>query len=127
MSANDPGQTPVAPDASHADWTINRAVPRVVLAIGAHPDDVEFGCGGTLAKWSAAGAVVHHLVCTDGSKGTWDVNADTVALSRRASASNETLLPHSAPPELSRSSGTSTVSWSTARRQPSALRLPSAG
>ena len=80
MSANDPGQTPVAPDASHADWTINRAVPRVVLAIGAHPDDVEFGCGGTLAKWSAAGAVVHHLVCTDGSKGTWDVNADTVAL-----------------------------------------------
>lgn len=80
MSANDPGQTPFAAGAGHADWTINRDVPRVVLAIGAHPDDVEFGCGGTLAKWSAAGAVVHHLVCTDGSKGTWDVNADTVAL-----------------------------------------------
>ncbi len=50
------------------------------LAIGAHPDDVEFGCGGTLAKWAAAGCIVHHLVLTDGSKGTWDADADVVAL-----------------------------------------------
>ena len=27
----------------------------VALAIGAHPDDIEFGCGATLAKWAAAG------------------------------------------------------------------------
>ncbi len=54
--------------------------PRVALAVGAHPDDVEFGGGGTLAKWAAAGCVVHHLVCTDGSKGTWDPDADTGAL-----------------------------------------------
>ncbi len=40
--------------------------------IAAHPDDVEFGAGGTLARWPAAGCVVHHLVLTDGSKGTWD-------------------------------------------------------
>lgn len=52
----------------------------MALAIGAHPDDVEFGCGGTLAKWAAQGCVVHHLVCTDGSKGTWDPHADTAAL-----------------------------------------------
>ena len=51
--------------------------------IGAHPDDVEFGAGGTLAKWAAAGCVVHHLVCTDGSKGTWDVGADLAALVAR--------------------------------------------
>jgi LmbE family N-acetylglucosaminyl deacetylase len=57
--------------------------PRVALAVGAHPDDVEFGCGATLAKWAAAGCVVHHVVCTDGSKGTWDVDADTAALARR--------------------------------------------
>jgi LmbE family N-acetylglucosaminyl deacetylase len=58
-------------------------VPAVALAIGAHPDDVEFGAGGTLAKWAAAGCVVHHLVCTDGSKGTWDADADTTALAAR--------------------------------------------
>lgn len=76
MSANDPGQPPLdAPG-----WTTNLAAPSVVLAIGAHPDDVEFGCGGTLAKWAASGTVVHHLVCTDGSKGTWNPDADTVAL-----------------------------------------------
>ena len=28
--------------------------PERALAIGAHPDDIEFGCGATLAKWAAA-------------------------------------------------------------------------
>lgn len=60
--------------------SVNLPTPSVALAIGAHPDDVEFGCGGTLAKWSAAGTVVHHLVCTDGSKGSWDPEDDTAAL-----------------------------------------------
>ena len=41
-----------------------------MLAIGAHPDDIEFGCGATLAKWAATGADVHLLILTDGSKGT---------------------------------------------------------
>ena len=60
--------------------SVNLPTPAVALAIGAHPDDIEFGCGGTLAKWSAAGTVVHHLICTDGSKGSWDPSADTAAL-----------------------------------------------
>ena len=60
--------------------SLNLPEPAVALAIGAHPDDVEFGCGATLAKWSAAGCVVHHLICTDGSKGSWDRSADTAAL-----------------------------------------------
>ena len=34
---------------------MNLAAPARALAIGAHPDDVEFGCGATLAKWAAAG------------------------------------------------------------------------
>ncbi len=55
-------------------------VPERALAIAAHPDDIEFECGATLAKWSAAGCEVHHLVCTDGSKGTWDAEADQGAL-----------------------------------------------
>ncbi len=54
--------------------------PHRVLAIGAHPDDIEFGCGGTLAKWAAAGTDVHFLVLTDGSKGTWSVDDDLVEL-----------------------------------------------
>jgi LmbE family N-acetylglucosaminyl deacetylase len=60
--------------------SLNLPTPAVALAIGAHPDDVEFGGGATLAKWSAAGTVVHHLICTDGSKGSWDPSTDTAAL-----------------------------------------------
>jgi len=76
VSANDPGQPPAAQNAT----STNLPPPASALAIGAHPDDVEFGCGGTLAKWAAAGTVVHHLVMTDGSKGTWNPDADTGAL-----------------------------------------------
>ncbi|MGQ0823644.1 MAG: PIG-L deacetylase family protein [Actinomycetota bacterium] len=60
--------------------TVDLPVPVRVLAIGAHPDDIEFGCGATLAKWAAAGAAVHLCVCTDGAKGTWDPQADLRAL-----------------------------------------------
>ena len=59
---------------------LNLPVPASALAIAAHPDDVEFGCGGTLAKWSAEGCVVHHLICTDGSKGSWDPEQNPLAL-----------------------------------------------
>jgi LmbE family N-acetylglucosaminyl deacetylase len=62
------------------DVQVNLPTPASALAIGAHPDDVEFGCGATLAKWAAAGCVVHHLVCTDGSKGTWNPNQDLIEL-----------------------------------------------
>ncbi len=54
--------------------------PTRVLAIGAHSDDIEFGCGATLAKWAAGGATVQMLVLTDGSKGTWDPDADLAEL-----------------------------------------------
>jgi LmbE family N-acetylglucosaminyl deacetylase len=54
--------------------------PRRVLAVGAHPDDIEFGCGATLARWAASGTEVVLLVLTDGSKGTWERDADLAAL-----------------------------------------------
>lgn len=54
--------------------------PGTALAIGAHPDDTDFWCSATLAKWADQGCVVHHLVCTDGSKGTWDPEADLAEL-----------------------------------------------
>lgn len=78
MAANEPGQ-PAFADRPNIT-SVNLAVPAVALAIGAHPDDVEFGCGATLAKWATAGCVVHHLICTDGAKGTWNPDADTTAL-----------------------------------------------
>ncbi len=62
------------------EFSLNLPVPARALAVGAHPDDVEFGCGGTLAKWAAAGCEIRHLVCTDGSKGSWDPDEDVGAL-----------------------------------------------
>jgi len=76
MAANEPGQ----PAVEGGEYSQNLAVPQSALAIGAHPDDVEFGAGATLAKWADAGCVVHHLICTDGSKGTWDPFADLETL-----------------------------------------------
>ncbi len=60
-------------------------VPGRVLTIGAHPDDAEFGAGGLLARWTAAGAHVTMLIVTDGSKGTWDPSlpGDELVLRRR--------------------------------------------
>lgn len=85
MAANDPGQPLHSPHAvsGPGTWTRDLPTPTSALAIGAHPDDVEFGCGGLLAKWATDGCTIHHLVCTDGSKGTWDVDADVVALAAR--------------------------------------------
>ena len=60
--------------------TTDLDVPARALAVGAHPDDVEFGCGATLAKWATAGCQIHHLVCTDGSKGSWDPGEDVAEL-----------------------------------------------
>jgi LmbE family N-acetylglucosaminyl deacetylase len=56
--------------------TVDLPVPAAVLAVGAHPDDIEFGCGATLAKWAAAGSELHYVVLTDGSKGSWRPDAD---------------------------------------------------
>lgn len=56
------------------------AVPQRALAVAAHPDDAEFGAGGTLAKWAAAGCEIAHLILTDGSKGSWDPGEDTARL-----------------------------------------------
>jgi len=42
---------------------------KTVLALGAHPDDLELGCGATLAKLSARGVAVHAVVFSDGREG----------------------------------------------------------
>lgn len=45
---------------------------KIVLAVGAHPDDIDIGCSGSVAKWIKEGAEVYYLVLTDGSKGSED-------------------------------------------------------
>jgi len=40
-----------------------------ILAIGAHPDDIEYGCGGMLAKYARRGHVVFVFVASDGALG----------------------------------------------------------
>ena len=47
-------------------------VPQRALLVTPHPDDAESGCGGTAAKWIAAGAEVYYLICTNGDKGSGD-------------------------------------------------------
>jgi LmbE family N-acetylglucosaminyl deacetylase len=47
----------------------NFYVPASALAIVAHPDDIEFGCVGTLARWAKAGCRVGYLLLTSGDVG----------------------------------------------------------
>lgn len=60
-------------------------IPERALAIGAHPDDIEFGCGGTLAGWAASGCQIAMVIVTDGSKGSWDPRVDPTELAQRRS------------------------------------------
>ena len=46
--------------------------PARLLAIAAHPDDIDFGAGGTIARLAAAGTEVTYCVITDGDAGGFD-------------------------------------------------------
>jgi len=81
-----PPVLPVGDLPEHDAVGVDLAVPAVALAVAAHPDDVEFGCGATLAKWATKGCRVHHLILTDGSKGTWEADDDIATLIERRRA-----------------------------------------
>jgi LmbE family N-acetylglucosaminyl deacetylase len=56
-----------------------------ILVITAHPDDVDFGAAGTVARWTDAGLEVTYCVVTDGDAGGYDENfprADVPAMRR---------------------------------------------
>jgi LmbE family N-acetylglucosaminyl deacetylase len=55
----------------------NFYVPESVMAITAHPDDIEFSCAGTLARWVKAGTRVSYVLCTSG-----DVGIDSEGMTR---------------------------------------------
>jgi LmbE family N-acetylglucosaminyl deacetylase len=65
----------VAPDA----WEESQKI----LVILAHPDDPEFFCGGTLARWVKAGHEIHYFLLTNGNKGGGpDVTPDQLRIIR---------------------------------------------
>ncbi|MCA9986478.1 MAG: PIG-L family deacetylase [Anaerolineales bacterium] len=64
----------------------NEYIPERAMFIYAHPDDIEFGCAGTAAKWAKYGSIVTYVVITDGNIGTDDLEMkpEVLAATRRA-------------------------------------------
>jgi LmbE family N-acetylglucosaminyl deacetylase len=81
---------------------------RTVLAIGAHPDDVEIGVGATLLQHAAAGDRIVHLLMTDGEVGG-DATQRVAEATESARRMNATLL-RARMPDAYLSEARSTVS-----------------
>jgi LmbE family N-acetylglucosaminyl deacetylase len=62
------------------------AEPSRILAIHAHPDDIEFQCAGTLALLARAGCSITLATMTPGDCGSLEHDAETIAAIRRAEA-----------------------------------------
>jgi LmbE family N-acetylglucosaminyl deacetylase len=60
--------------------------PKVVLAVAAHPDDLEYGIAGSIASWVSEGAEAYYLILTNGNKGSDDrsLSCDQLRDIRRA-------------------------------------------
>ena len=56
--------------------------PDRVLVVAAHPDDIEFGAAGTVARWVIEGATVRYLLVTRGDKGSDDPDVDVAELTQ---------------------------------------------
>ena len=57
-----------------------------LLAFGAHPDDIEFGCGAVIAHETKAGRPAHLVVCSRGEAGTNGTPAVRTREAKRAAA-----------------------------------------
>ena len=54
-----------------------------VMVISPHPDDVDFGCSGTIARWSRDGMDITYVICTSGDKGAdLPMSAESIAAIR---------------------------------------------
>ena len=54
-------------------------IPASAIAMFAHPDDPDFTCGGTIARWTAAGSRVTYVIMTDGRSGAAGLSAEESA------------------------------------------------
>lgn len=76
-----PTDSPVGDVAEPASPATEAApAPKRVLLIQAHPDDAEFMCAGTVARWAQEGAEIVYCSLTSGDKGSDDPEATGVAL-----------------------------------------------
>ena len=57
-----------------------------LLAFGAHPDDIEFGCGGVVAKETRAGRAAHFVICSRGEAASHGRPAQRVAEAKKSTA-----------------------------------------
>ncbi|OGD94635.1 hypothetical protein A3C33_01165 [Candidatus Curtissbacteria bacterium RIFCSPHIGHO2_02_FULL_42_58] len=57
-------------------------LPKIVLAVFAHPDDVDFGAAGSIAKWVKTGAKIYYLIATRGCKGSTDPKMNSEKLAK---------------------------------------------
>jgi LmbE family N-acetylglucosaminyl deacetylase len=58
----------------------------LILAFGAHPDDIEFGCGGVIARETQAGHAAHFVVCSRGESGTHGTPAQRTIEAKKAAS-----------------------------------------
>ncbi len=65
---------------------MKKTIPPALLVFGAHPDDIEFGCGGVIARETAAGVRAHFVVCSRGEAGTNGTPAQRTAETKKAAA-----------------------------------------
>ena len=63
-----------------------RARSAALLVFGAHPDDIEFGCGGVIANETQAGRTVHFVVCSRGESASNGTPAVRTREAKRAAA-----------------------------------------
>jgi LmbE family N-acetylglucosaminyl deacetylase len=55
-----------------------------LLVFGAHPDDIEFGCGGVIARETRAGRKAHFVVCSQGESGTHGTPKQRIAEAKKS-------------------------------------------
>src|SRR5271157_3731898 len=87
-------------------------VPESAMVIVAHPDDIEFSCVGTVARWVKGGARIAYVLCTSG-----DVGIDEPGMTRaRATEIRETEARAAA--EIAARASVSRISVARARVMP---------
>jgi LmbE family N-acetylglucosaminyl deacetylase len=88
-------------------------LPESAMTIVAHPDDIEYSCAGTMARWAKAGARISYVLCTSG-----DVGIDEPGMTRIQA----TTIREAEQLEAAKIAGISEVKF---LREPDGMLLPS--